>query len=83
MAEDGNGTYQLVNAEGQALASSEGYSGKGNATYPNGDVFKGDFVNGVRHGSGEYIYNLKTEEGTNDGVYNGAWDQNLRSGIGK
>lgn len=23
------------------------YTGKGTATYPNGDVFKGDFVNGV------------------------------------
>ena len=31
----------------QTLTTSEGYSGKGTATYPNGDTFKGDFVNGV------------------------------------
>ena len=37
----------------------------------------------MRHGNGKYTYNVKAEEGTNDGVYTGCWKQNLRSGIGK
>jgi len=32
----------------EALKSSRGYNGKGQAIYTNGDIYKGDFVEGVR-----------------------------------
>ncbi len=49
MAEEGEGLqeYSLVTAAGQTQKTSEGYSGDGTATYPNGDVYHGPFVNGV------------------------------------
>ena len=40
--------YQLVTDQGETLKTSEGFSGKGIATYSNGDVYNGEFVNGVR-----------------------------------
>ena len=58
MTEDGNGTYQLVTEDGyaistisilcrQTLFTSNGFTGKGTATYPNNDQYKGEFVDGV------------------------------------
>jgi hypothetical protein len=32
----------------ETVTKSYGYTGKGVATYPNGDIYKGHFVNGVR-----------------------------------
>ncbi len=32
----------------ETVNKSYGYTGKGVATYPNGDVYEGTFVNGVR-----------------------------------
>jgi len=76
--------YQLVNAEGEALKSSRGYSGKGTATYTNGDIYQGDFVDGVRHGQGVYSYTTKVPEGADFQVtYSGAWEDNEKSGIGQ
>ncbi len=40
--------YFLVTEKGDKLLSSKDYSGKGKATYPNGDIYEGDFVNGLR-----------------------------------
>ena len=37
----------------------------------------------VRDGNGEYTYNYRAEEGTNDGFYRGTWVNNLKSGIGR
>jgi len=31
----------------EVLKKSRGYTGKGNATYPNGDTYEGHFVDGV------------------------------------
>ena len=45
MAEPGE--YQLVNEAGDTVKTSRHYSGKGTATYPNGDVYEGLFVEGV------------------------------------
>merc|ERR1712166_712940 len=81
-ADDGQGAYTLVTADNETK-SSQDYSGKGTANYPNNDIYKGDFFNGVRHGTGEYTHNFRADEGTNDGVHNGAWDKNFRHGIGK
>ena len=39
--------YQLV-TDGKTLTDSKGFSGKGVATYPNGDTFEGEWVDGLR-----------------------------------
>ena len=39
--------YVLVTAQGETKNSSVEYTGKGKATYPNGDVYEGEFVDGV------------------------------------
>ena len=39
--------YILVTESGETKNTSVEYSGKGKATYPNGDVYEGEFVNGV------------------------------------
>ena len=54
--------YQIVNGEGETLKSSRDYNGFGTATYPNGDVYAGDFKDGLRHGDGLYTYTSKSNE---------------------
>jgi hypothetical protein len=56
---------------------SRGYTGKAVASYPNGDVYDGDFADGIREGRGTYRY------GKNGDVYQGEWFENLKHGIGK
>jgi len=44
MAEEGElQEYTLINADGEPLKSSRGYTGKGTATYTNADTYQGDF----------------------------------------
>ena len=57
--------------------SSEDYTGKAQVQYPNGDVYEGTFLNGVRDGKGTMTY---AEQGTK---YEGEWKNNLKEGIGK
>ena len=57
--------------------SSEDYTGRAQVQYPNGDVFDGFFLNGVRDGKGTMTY---AEQGTK---YEGEWKNNLKEGIGK
>jgi hypothetical protein len=40
--------YSLVTDKGETMAFSAGFTGKGVATYPNGDVYDGEFLNGFR-----------------------------------
>ena len=40
----------------ETVNKSYGYTGKGTATYPNGDIYDGEFVEGVRQGKGKYTY---------------------------
>ena len=48
MSENGDKQeYKLVNAAGDELKSSNGYTGKGVATYTNGDIYDGPFKDGV------------------------------------
>ena len=47
MAEEGKVEYKLVDADGQERTSSRGYTGKGTASYPTGDTYTGDFLDGV------------------------------------
>ena len=39
--------YILVTESGEQKNTSVEFTGKGKATYPNGDVYEGEFVNGV------------------------------------
>ena len=59
MAEEGAALveYVLVTDKNETKNTSVDYSGKGKATYPNGDVYEGEFLNGLRHGpGGTYTY---------------------------
>lgn len=56
---------------------SRGYTGKATASYPNGDVYEGYFVDGIREGRGVYRY------AANGDKYDGEWRQNCKHGIGK
>ncbi len=70
------GVYALVTADGQNLPKSRGYSGKGKATFENGDTYEGDFMNGIRHGKGVYTYK-------NGDKFTGTYSNNKRSGLGR
>ena len=67
------------------VATSRNYSGKGVATYPNGDIYDGYFVVGCREGtSGTYTYNTKVHaDGETKDTYKGAWKNNMKHGIGR
>ncbi len=52
------------------------FTGQGLATYPNGDVYEGAFVNGTRHGDGVYKY-------SNGDIYSGKFIEGLKEGLGK
>jgi hypothetical protein len=50
-------------------------NGYGIYKYDNGDIYEGDFVEGLREGQGEYLYN--------DGsVYRGSWKEDKKHGSG-
>lgn len=55
MAEE-EGTYTLVKENGETGNSSREYTGKGTATYSNGEIYEGDFLDGVRTGKGKYTF---------------------------
>lgn len=82
----------------ETVNKSYGYTGKGTATYPNGDIYEGQFVEGViiffittniqvREGeeAGTYKYFSKpAEDGTApENKYTGSWKGNNKHGIGK
>ena len=81
--------YQLVTPDGQTVKTSVDFNGKGIATYPNGDVYDGTFVAGLRdceEGSYTYAPTAKpTEEGAEPvkEVYKGSWKDNQKHGIGR
>ena len=56
--------------------SSRGFTGKGKAEYPNGDIYEGDFKDGLKHGEGRYTW-------VNGDVYEGAYSKDKKQGIGK
>ena len=61
----------------ETLKRSRDYKGNGVATYPNGDIYDGDFLDGIREGRGTYRY------GKSGDIYDGEWIKNLKHGIGK
>ena len=61
--------------------------GTGKGTFPNGDVFDGEFADGARSGSGTYTYAAPpAEEGEEAkppaAVYDGKWKDGMKSGVG-
>ena len=61
--------------------------GDGEATFPNGDTFKGAFEGGARSGSGVYTYaSPPPEEGEEPkppvATYDGRWTGGAKSGVG-
>ena len=55
--EDTGPKYIFVTAEGETRKEgSRHYTGKATASYPNGDLYEGDFVEGIREGRGCYRY---------------------------
>mmetsp|Transcript_60034 Transcript_60034/g.105076 ORF Transcript_60034/g.105076 Transcript_60034/m.105076 type:complete len:224 (-) Transcript_60034:13-684(-) len=71
------GFYTLVTAGGEEKKSSIAYSGKGQATYPNGDKYDGVYDNGIRNGAGSYTY-----RDTQD-VFTGTFVNNVKTGMGR
>lgn len=52
------------------------FEGNALATYPNGDSYKGDFLNGKPHGDGVYKY-------AHGDVYSGKFVAGVKEGLGK
>ena len=78
MSEEGTeGKYQLRTENNELKKSSRGFTGMGTATYDNGDIYEGDFIDGIRLGTGIYRYHKTGHR------YEGGWDDNLKKGIGK
>lgn len=68
--------YIIVNLEtGKESSSSRNFTGRAKATYPNGETYEGDYVDGIREGQGKYTYKNKY-------TYEGQWVQNQKDGRG-
>jgi radial spoke head protein 1 len=69
MAEDGDDgpKYLFVTENGETKTTSRGYTGKAQASYPTGDIYDGDFLDGIREGRGKYMY------ASNGDKYDGEW----------
>jgi hypothetical protein len=48
MADEDLGEYTITLEDGTTQSSSRHYTGKATATYPNGEIYEGDFVEGIR-----------------------------------
>ena len=46
------------------------------ASYPNGDIYEGDYVDGIRHGRGIYRFAASGDK------YEGSWVNNNKHGLG-
>lgn len=80
MSEEGEKKYKFFTENSEEKTMSRGYTGQASAYYPNGDIYVGDYADGIREGRGVYTYGSK---GENFDKYEGMWVQNLKHGIGK
>ena len=75
--------YKLTLPNGQVLKRSRDFTGNATALYPPPegeeirDTYSGDFVDGIREGSGKYLY---TASGSS---YTGQWKENRKEGLGR
>ena len=76
MSNNGEG-YWLRTENGEIMRSSRGLTGEAAANYENGDTYIGDFIDGLRRGTGVYMYRSSGDR------YEGNWDENVKSGFGK
>ena len=75
--EDQGPKYVLVTEEGETRKlGSLHFTGRATASFPNGDLYEGDFEDGKRHGRGCYRYAATGDK------YDGAFVQNIRHGLG-
>ena len=64
---DGTPKYTFVTSDGTVRKEgSRHYTGKATASYPNGELYEGTFVGGIREGRGTYRY-------SNGDKYDGQW----------
>ena len=76
-AEEGEPQYRIVDLDtNKESNSSRDFTGRGRATYLNGDVYEGDYVNGLRTGKGIYWYKKGGHR------YEGNWKENEKHGVG-
>ena len=64
--------YKLRTENNEEKTSSRGFTGQGTATYENQDIYEGDFIDGIREGTGIYRYNKTGNR------YEGGWLENKR-----
>ncbi len=78
MSEEGDKgpEYIFVTEAGETSNSSRDYTGVATATYPNGEIYEGSYVEGIREGDGTYRF-------LNGNVYSGKWRENRKHGMGK
>jgi hypothetical protein len=57
-------------------------NGKAKATFPNQDVFDGDYLAGVRHGTGTYVWSKADESVTRGAKYEGEYKDGKKEGAG-
>ena len=74
--EEGGQKYIFVTENKETKTMSRGFTGRATASYPNGELYDGYFLDGIREGRGKYNY-------TNGDKYDGEWKQNMKHGIGK
>ncbi|EER13162.1 MORN repeat-containing protein, putative [Perkinsus marinus ATCC 50983] len=76
MADEEAPAYSLTLEDGTVVHTSREFTGCGRAVYANGEVYDGDFDEGVRHGKGTYWYR-------NGDVYTGQFQENEKHGMGR
>lgn len=75
--EDTGPKYVFVTDKGETRKQgSRHYTGTATASYPNGDLYEGAYVEGVREGRGVYRFAATGDK------YDGMWVQNKKHGLG-
>ncbi|EGR32483.1 phosphatidylinositol-4-phosphate 5-, putative [Ichthyophthirius multifiliis] len=72
--------FTFVNQEGQ-LTDYINFTGYARAEFPNGDIYEGQYENGVKFGNGTY-YHISRKENVPNDVYKGEFQNNKKDGIG-
>ena len=77
MSEEGDSgpKYVFFTVDGETKDTSRDYTGFATATYPDGEIYEGYFVEGKREGKGTYRY-------INGDVYTGNFVDNKKHGLG-